>query len=289
MDSAKFYALLKSVEYGSLTKAAEELGYTQAGLTHMMNRLEKEIGVTLLQRNKAGVSLTPDGQELFELIRDFTEKGIALENAIAKLKHGNDKTIRIAAYASITSHWLPEIISRFKNDFPSVSFELQVAGYDEIMQAVTNGTADFGFTSHQSNVQGDWIALKEDPLYAVLPLEYDNGKDNMHISIFNNKSFFMPTYGIDYDIMNTLDKNDVHPLINRTALDDSAVVSMVSHSLGCSILPKLVLKGMHGRFTAKEIEPATHRELGILIKNKNTLSPVAHKFITYCKQVVKEL
>lgn len=289
MDSAKFYALLKSVEYGSLTKAAEELGYTQAGLTHMMNRLEKEIGITLLQRNKSGVALTADGNELFELIKDFTEKGIALENAIAKIKSGNDKTIRIAAYASITSHWLPEIISNFKKDFPAVSFELQVAGFDEIMQSVANGTADFGFTSHLPNIQGDWIALKDDPLYAVLPVEYDNGKDSVHISIFNNKSFFMPTYGFDYDIMNTLAKNDVHPLINRTALDDSAVVSMVSHSLGCSILPKLVLKGMHGRFTAKKIEPETHRELGILIKNRNTLSPTAHKFITYCKQAVKEL
>jgi DNA-binding transcriptional LysR family regulator len=41
MDSIKFQALLKAVDYGSLTKAAEELGYTQAGLTHMMNRLEK--------------------------------------------------------------------------------------------------------------------------------------------------------------------------------------------------------------------------------------------------------
>lgn len=289
MDSSKFYALLKAVEYGSLTGAAEELGYTQAGLTHMMNRLEKEIGITLLQRNKSGVSLTSDGNELLSFIKDFTEKGIALENAINKIKNGNDKTIRIAAYASITSHWLPKIISNFKNDFPSVNFELQVAGFDEIAQAVANGTADFGFTSHQPNVQGDWIALKDDPLYAVLPVELDNKKDSVHISIFNNKSFFMPTYGFDYDIMNTLEKNDVHPLINRTALDDSAVVSMVSHSLGCSILPKLVLKGMHGRFTAKEIEPRTHRELGILIKNKNSLSPTAHKFISYCKRTVKDL
>ena len=289
MDSSKFYALLKSVEYGSLTKAAEELGYTQAGLTHMMNRLEKEIGITLLQRNKSGVALTADGAELFSLIKDFTEKGIALENAIRKMKHGNDNIIRIAAYASITSHWLPEIISTFKSDFPAVSFELQVAGFDDIAQAVANGTADFGFASFQPNMQGDWISLKDDPLFAVLPAGYNDDAERVHISIFNNKSFFMPTYGFDYDIMNTLEKNNVHPLINRTALDDNAVVSMVSHSLGYSLLPKLVLTGMQGNFVAKKIEPATHRELGILVKSKNALSPMAHKFITYCKQAVRDL
>ncbi|MBQ3128741.1 MAG: LysR family transcriptional regulator [Clostridia bacterium] len=289
MDSSKFYALLKAVEHGSLTKAAEELGYTQAGLTHMMNRLEKEIGLTLLQRNKSGVTLTADGTELFPLIKQFTQAGLTLDNAINSLKSGNDKLLRIYAYASIASHWLPVIISNFKKDYPNISFEIQVAGYDEIAQAVESGDADLGFTSHQPAIHGDWIPLAEDPLYAVLPVEADNNQKSVPISILNNKSFFMPTYGLDYDIMHTLEKNNVHPLINRTALDDSAVVSMVSHSLGYSILPKLVLKGMHGRFTAKEIEPKTHRELGILIKSKNSLSPVAHKFITCSKQTVREI
>lgn len=289
LESSKFYALLKAVEYGSLTKAADELGYTQAGLTHMMNRLEKEIGLSLLQRSKSGVKLTENGQELLSLIEEFTEKGIALENAITKLKNGHEKIIRIAAYASITSHWLPKIISNFKKDFPNIDFELQVAGFDEISQSVTNGSVDLGFTSLQPEMHGEWITLKDDPLYAVLPVEYDDAKEKAHISIFNNKSFFMPTYGFDYDIMHTLDENRVKPLINRTALDDTAVVSMVSHSLGLSILPKLVLKGMHGRFVAKEIEPSSQRELGILIKNKNNLSPAVHKFISYCKQTVKEL
>ncbi len=288
MDSSKFYALLKAVEYGSLTKAAEELGYTQAGLTHMMNRLEKEIGLTLLQRNKTGVTLTPDGTELFPLISQFTQAGLTLDNAITNLKSGNDKLIRIYAYASIASHWLPSIISNFKKDYPGVSFEIQVASYDEIAQAVECGETDIGFTSLQPAMRGEWISLAEDPLFAVLPIEADNKQNKVPVSIFNNKSFFMPTYGFDYDIMRTLEENGVHPLINRTSLDDSAVVSMVSHSLGYSILPKLVLSGMHGRFVTKEIEPASKRELGILFKNKNALSPAAHKFITCCKQTVRD-
>lgn len=289
MDSSKFYALLKAIEYGSLTKAAEELGYTQAGLTHMMNRLEKEIGLNLLHRNKSGVSLTSDGQELLPLIKDFTEKSLALENAINNLKKGNDKVLRIAAYASITNHWLPKIISNFKKDFPNVNFELRVGNFDEIFQAIANNEVDFGFTSLQPNLQGEWIQLKKDSLYAILPIDHSDSGEKVHISIFNNKSFFMPTYGFDYDIINVLNQNGINPLINRTALDDAAVVSMVSHGLGYSILPKLALKGMHGKFTAKEIEPDSYRELGILIKNKNTLSPTAHKFIAYCKQTVKEL
>lgn len=287
MDSSKFYALLKAVEYGSLTKAAEDLGYTQAGLTHMMNRLEKEIGITLLQRTKSGVTLTSHGEELLPLIRAFAEQGLELEKAIKNLTESNGAVIRIASYASITNHWLPVIISNFQKDFPNVHFELNVGNLDEICRLVSNSEIDLGFTSKQEILHGDWIKLKNDPLYAVLPPDCNVDGKTVPVSIFNNKSFFMPTYGFDYDIVNTLRQNNVNPLVNRTALDDATIVSMVSHGLGYTILPELVLNGMTGQFIAKPIEPYSYRELGILIKSKNTLSPTAHKFITYCKHAIK--
>lgn len=287
MDSSKFFALLKAVEFGSLTKAAEELGYTQAGLTHMMNRLEKEIGITLLQRTKSGVKLTPDGEKLLPLIQSFSEQGRELEKAIRNLTENNDAVIRIAAYASITKHWLPMIISNFQKDFPNVRFEIHVSNLDEIYRLVSNSEIDLGFTSKQDILHGDWIHLQNDPLYAVLPPDCGIESDNVPVSIFNNKAFFMPTYGFDYDIMNALKHNNVNPLINRTALDDATITSMVSHGLGYTILPKLVLKDMTGKFIAKPIEPYSYRELGILIKSRNTLSSTAQKFINYCRQSIK--
>ena len=56
MESKKLEALLMAVDLGSFTKAAEVLGYTQSGLTHMMNSLEKEVGFTLLERGRSGVN-----------------------------------------------------------------------------------------------------------------------------------------------------------------------------------------------------------------------------------------
>ena len=55
MESKKLEALLMAVDLGSFTKAAEVLGYTQSGLTHMMNSLENEIGLRLLDRSYSGV------------------------------------------------------------------------------------------------------------------------------------------------------------------------------------------------------------------------------------------
>ena len=70
MESKKLEALMMSVDLGSFTRAAEVLGYTQSGLTHMMNSLEKEIGVPLLERGRGGVRLTPEGERVAPAIRD---------------------------------------------------------------------------------------------------------------------------------------------------------------------------------------------------------------------------
>ena len=55
MDIQKLQALAVIQEAGSFSRAAETLGYSQAGLTYMMNSLENEIGLRLLDRSYSGV------------------------------------------------------------------------------------------------------------------------------------------------------------------------------------------------------------------------------------------
>ena len=78
MDTKKLEALAAAVEYGSFTRAAENLGYTQSGLTHMMNSLEKDIGFPVLLRGRQGVRLTPAGERIFPLIRNLLDADEAL-------------------------------------------------------------------------------------------------------------------------------------------------------------------------------------------------------------------
>ena len=66
----KYQALLKTVELGNITQAAESLGYTQPAVSRMIAELEKEWGVTLLVRSRTGVRLTSDGAYLLPHIRE---------------------------------------------------------------------------------------------------------------------------------------------------------------------------------------------------------------------------
>ena len=64
MNIQKYMAFVKTVEYGSFTRAAEMLNYSQSGISRMINDLEKEWKVILLERGKSGVKLTSDGMKL---------------------------------------------------------------------------------------------------------------------------------------------------------------------------------------------------------------------------------
>ncbi len=64
MDVIKYQVFLRVVELGNLTRAAEELGYTQSAVSRIVADLEREWGVVLLTRSRTGVVLTPAGEEL---------------------------------------------------------------------------------------------------------------------------------------------------------------------------------------------------------------------------------
>lgn len=61
MNIRKYEAFVRAVELGSLSKAAEELGYTQSGISHMMQSLEEEVGFPLMVRTSSASSPTARG------------------------------------------------------------------------------------------------------------------------------------------------------------------------------------------------------------------------------------
>ena len=58
MDAKKLEILMTAVDLGSFSKASQVVGYTQSGLTHLVNSLEREIGLPLIKRSHNGISLT---------------------------------------------------------------------------------------------------------------------------------------------------------------------------------------------------------------------------------------
>ena len=92
MDSKKLEILMTAVNLGSFSKASEVVGYTQSGLTHLINGLEREIGMALIRRDHSGISLTENGEALLPAIRDYLSATATLENQICTGSAGCART-----------------------------------------------------------------------------------------------------------------------------------------------------------------------------------------------------
>ncbi len=292
MDSKKVRAILLAVEKGSLTSAAAELGYTQSGLTHMMNALEEELGLNLLVRSKNGVRLSPAGQALKPKMQAFLDASCALESEAEHLRQRSSSTLRLGAYSSVASRWLPAIVASFRKVDPNTDVIIDVGGIPDIYEKLRNDQLDCAFVSYQESLcQGlDYIHLADDPLVAIVP-ETDDHLGYYPIVDFADQEFLMPSDGFDMDIIPIFTRNlgKEQPRIRYTNLSDSAIVSMVEHNLGVSLLSELIMQGIHSSVQALPLDPPAFRRLGIATSEHQQNDKVIRRFIRCAQAIIGDM
>ena len=291
MESKKLEALLMAVDLGSFTKAAEVLGYTQSGLTHMMNSLEKEVGFTLLERGRSGVRLTEEGERIAPAVREFLQANARLDSVIEQVASSRTEIIRVSAYASIAMHWLPGIIQRFREECPDVDVDIRMADHVDVpYELLAQGKMDAILVSPQDEGQYEWVHLADDPMFAVLPKDFDTqGITAFPLAAFEARDFIMPSQGFDKDIMRIFNRIGVKPHILPTWVDDPTVISMVSHGLGVSMMTELTVRGRTDGVKLLPVEPASSRELGLAVRSLDAASDGLRHFIDCTKRVVAEM
>ena len=291
MESKKLEALLMAVDLGSFTKAAEVLGYTQSGLTHMMNSLEKEVGFTLLERGRSGVRLTEEGERIAPAVREFLQANARLDSVIEQVASSRTEIIRVSAYASIARHWLPGIIQRFREECPDVDVDIRMADHVDVpYELLAQGKMDAILVSPQDEGQYEWVHLADDPMFAVLPKDFDTqGMTAFPLAAFEARDFIMPSQGFDKDIMRIFNRIGVKPHILPTWVDDPTVISMVSHGLGVSMMTELTVRGRTDGVKLLPVEPASSRELGLAVRSLDAASDGLRHFIDCTKRVVAEM
>ena len=265
MNSKKLEIFMTAADLGSFTKASEVVGYTQSGLTHMMDALEKEIGFPLLQRNHNGIQLTAQGAQLMPAIREFLQANANLENQIRIIAEKKTEVIRIAAYSSIAMHWMPEILYRFKRLCPEVNVDLRMVDHAlEPFELLEGGETDVIFASRQSYGSCDWIPLYNEKMYAILPKSYPIGeRKSFPLEEFEGQDFLMPYGRFDIDVKAVIEPAGVRLNSQICRVDDETVIRMVGRGLGVSMMTELMIRGRTDDVLCVPVSPAAIRELGM--------------------------
>ena len=264
MDSKKLEILVTAADLGSFTRASEVVGYTQSGLTHMMDALEKEIGFPLLQRSHSGIQLTDQGQQLMPAIREFLRANANLENQIQSIAQQKTDVIRIAAYASIAMQWMPEILYRFRRLCPEVNVDLRMVDHAlEPFELLENGKTDVIFASRQNYSCCDWVPLYQEKMLAILPRDYPLQQEVFYLRDFAGQDFIMPYGKFENDVNAALEPVGIRLNAQQSRVDDETVIRMVGKGLGVSMMTELMIRGRTDDVQCVPVYPPAIRELGM--------------------------
>ena len=291
MDSKKLEILVTAADLGSFTKAAEVVGYTQSGLTHMMNSLERELGICLLTRDHSGISLTEQGRQLLPAIREFLRANANLENQIKAITETTAQTLHIAAYSSIAMHWMPEILYRFRRRCPDAEVDLRMVDHAlEPFELLEAGKADVIFASRQNYGTCDWTPLYDELMYAILPKGYPlHGRDAFPLEEFAGQEFLMPYGRFDIDVNAALAQVGVKLHAKAAYVDDETVIRMVGRGLGVSMMTELMIRGRTDDVLCVPVSPRTIRELGMGMHAGHRQSAPLQELKACVLQYIREL
>ncbi|MDY2719376.1 MAG: LysR family transcriptional regulator [Candidatus Faecousia sp.] len=291
MDSKKLEILVTAADLGSFTKAAEVVGYTQSGLTHMMNSLERELGICLLTRDHSGISLTEQGRQLLPAIREFLRANANLENQIKAITETTAQTLHIAAYSSIAMHWMPEILYRFRRRCPDAEVDLRMVDHAlEPFELLEAGKADVIFASRQNYGTCDWTPLYDELMYAILPKGYPlHGRDAFPLEEFAGQEFLMPYGRFDIDVNAALAQVGVKLHAKASYVDDETVIRMVGRGLGVSMMTELMIRGRTDDVLCVPVSPRTIRELGMGMHAGHRQSAPLQELKACVLQYIREL
>lgn len=280
----KYIALIKTVQYGSFTKAAEKLNYSQSSISRMVADLEKEWGINLLERSRNGVQLTSEGHSLLPHIQNLCVQYNNLQNHIDQIHGLQSGIIRIGTFSSITTHWLPAVIRDFKRDYPGIDYELATGEYGQIENWIVEGSVDLGFVLLPVHSDLELIRVIQDELLAILPENHPlNGYSAIPISAFGDYAFILRESSEKAEISRMFDSAGVRPKTQFTTYDDYAIMSMVENGLGISILPRLILNRTPYHIVTRPLEIPAYRSIGMALKSSKNAPLVVKRFLDYTK------
>ena len=292
MNLKKYEAFVKVVDLGSLTRAAQAIGYTQSGVSHMIQALEDDFGFLLLRRSRSGVQLTSEGESVLPAIRSLLNSSEQLRQTVSSLQGLEVGTVRIAAFSSVAVHWLPGMLRSFQALYPKIEFQLMTGDYHDVELWLSSGAADLGFLTLPSKTKPPLtcIPLLEDPLLAILPPDHPlAGASAYPLKSLPQDDFIGLLEQSAHDLRRILDPLGIAPNLRFTTKDDYAIIAMVANGLGVSIMPRLLLQASpHSPVCALPLEPPATRTIALALAGAAEKSPVVRHFSQHVQTWISE-
>lgn len=289
MDTKVLEILVETVEHKSINKAAEQLGYTQSGLSYRLNVLEDELGIPLLERSRSGVHYTPEALSLLPYIRALLDDQRKFDKMILQLRGVNSKLVRIGTFPSLATSWLSDAVYEFYQQYPDVNIDLRIDTLN-LANLLADDEVDFIFAEELYAEGFEWYPLGSDYMCLAVPDSHPfAGRKEIHLEELSNESLIWSSKNSKNLVCAAMEKegipNNNHFSVYSTSGD--VLMQMVKQGFGLSYVASSYRALCPDGVVLIPISPTLNRSLGLVSKNFKKLSPSSKKLISILKKQLK--
>lgn len=141
----KLIVFYHTAKHLNTTKAAEILRISQPAVSKSIKELEREMGLTLFEREKGRLTLTPAGKYLLEQSEDLIERERTIAFNLQHMKEAFSGTLHIGASTTLSQYILPELLAQFRERYPQIKIILISGNTDQIEQELLNRNIQLAF------------------------------------------------------------------------------------------------------------------------------------------------
>ena len=297
MELREIETFLAIVEYGTFSRAAEHLGYSQSAVTVQMRQLEQELGVRLFDRILRGVVLTEQGRAFAFHANEIAGAVHSARRAVAAPTEGAHEltgVIRLGSAESISTALLPELLISFHERCPHVQVVVSATRRERMVEGLRNNTLDLLLTMERRVCEpGIHVeALRCEPVVFVaaphLVETLRNGGAGSERTCSPENLVGLPfvltergeSYRLELDRLLAERDLAITPLVE--AGNTETLVHLAERGVGATFVPRFSAAAELSRGTLVEMScdvPAVEMESQLLWHNQKWLAPHLAEFI----------
>lgn len=188
IETSQLHTIRAVTSAGSFSKAAEELGVTQSAISQSIKNIETKLGVQLFRRAGKQVFLTPEGEKLDDLARNYFKQ---LENTLEAIQVGKDQMagpLRLGTLTGVGKSWLAPTVLDFVQEYPNIQMDLKLGFQEDLVESFEQGQIDILVLPEEHLPKsGEKILLGEELLTLVAPKSEEyNLQENLTLEDLGN-------------------------------------------------------------------------------------------------------
>lgn len=169
LSAADLAAFAAAVELGSVRGAADALALTQSAATKRIQRLERRVGLTLLERGRFGVKPTEAGGVLYPEARQALDALTHAATALDELRAGSAVGLSLSASQTTGEFLVPGWLATFRATQPDVRARVHISNSPSVVADIREGRAEIGFVEGVDALDGlQVLTLQRDEIVAVV-------------------------------------------------------------------------------------------------------------------------